>query len=153
MTKDIRDKLWEITWDNDRALPVDAEPRQIPMVGELHLAIAEIDRLRDEVATLTRARNAAIGFSTLWGRKLGLLRATHRIIYGGEDPKVWQHVKRGSLYVEIGTATVQLSGEIPITEGETLVIYRGEAGALWARRTSEFRDGRFIEPRTEELEP
>ncbi len=151
MTKDIRDKLWEITWDNDRALPVDAEPRQVPTVGDLHLAIAEIDRLRFTLGATSKERDRAVLAMLRLENRFHNLRAAYRVLHGGDDLKVWQHVKRGSLYVEIGTATAQIASGRPIVEDDKLVIYRGEAGALWARRVSEFHDGRFIEPRTEEL--
>lgn len=58
----------------------------------------------------------------------------------------WRHKKRGSVYLEIGTAQLQSAG--PILEPTTLVIYCAEDGTLWARPVDEFMDGRFelLEP-------
>lgn len=153
MEEDIRGKLWALTWDNDRSLPVAAEPRQVPTVGDLHLAIAEIDRLRSLLQATREERDARITIAAHFERRFNMLRAAYRVLNGHDDLKVWKHVKRGSLYVEIGTATAQIASGRPIVDDDKLVIYRGEAGALWARRASEFHDGRFVEPRTEELEP
>lgn len=58
--------------------------------------------------------------------------------------RLWRHLKRGSTYVEIGRATVQASTG-PIVEGDTVVMYRGTDGRVWARKESEFEDGRFEE--------
>lgn len=56
----------------------------------------------------------------------------------------WRHVKRGTVYTEIGRAELQVAKIAP-DEGCTLVIYRGDDGKLWAREDSEFEDGRFEE--------
>ena len=54
-----------------------------------------------------------------------------------------RHVKRGTTYQVVGEAKLQTSGSI--AEGAMLTIYRGvNSGALWARPTDEFRDGRFV---------
>jgi hypothetical protein len=55
----------------------------------------------------------------------------------------WRHVKRGSIYTEVGRAELQAATANIIEEGTTLVIYRGEDGKLWARGEDEFTDGRF----------
>ena len=54
----------------------------------------------------------------------------------------WRHVARGSAYDELGTAELQAANG-PVEEGALLIIYRGDDGKLWARRASEFGDGRF----------
>ena len=57
---------------------------------------------------------------------------------------LWRHVKRGSLYLILGTAVRQDSGN-PAREGEVLVVYRSESdGRLWTRPLAEFVDGRFV---------
>lgn len=61
---------------------------------------------------------------------------------GGWEP-THRHVKRGSDYQAMGTAHVQISTDDPIQEDDVLMIYRDKAGQLWARRDSEFFDGRF----------
>ena len=53
----------------------------------------------------------------------------------------WRHVERGTVYEEIGRAELQAA--MDLIEGDTLVIYRGEDGKLWARQEDEFEDGRF----------
>ena len=56
----------------------------------------------------------------------------------------FMHMKRGSTYVKIGTASLQAGS--PVVEGVALTIYRCEkTGRLWARPESEFNDGRFEE--------
>lgn len=61
--------------------------------------------------------------------------------------EAWQpthrHLKRGSLYQQIGIASLQT--ETPCEETAALVVYRGEDGKLWARPHDEFTDGRFEE--------
>ena len=54
-----------------------------------------------------------------------------------------QHPKRGGFYSVVGEAELQ-SGSA-VEEPAKLTIYQDDArGRLWARPTSEFRDGRFI---------
>jgi hypothetical protein len=54
----------------------------------------------------------------------------------------WRHKKRGSTYIEVGTAELQTSAYI--VEGAKLTIYRSEHDErLWARPEAEFKDGRF----------
>ena len=54
----------------------------------------------------------------------------------------WRHKKRGTTYEEIGRAELQIAAGA-VFEGDTLVVYRGEDGKLWARGEREFEDGRF----------
>lgn len=54
----------------------------------------------------------------------------------------WRHIKRGTVYTEIGRAELQ-DATGSVTEGCSLVIYRGDDGKLWARQEDEFEDGRF----------
>lgn len=44
-------------------------------------------------------------------------------------------------YTIVGDGKVQ--AREPLTDMESVVIYRGEDGDLWVRRTTEFHDGRF----------
>lgn len=53
----------------------------------------------------------------------------------------YRHRARGTHYTVIGEAF--LASWKPAAEGERLVVYRGDDGALWARQHSEFHDGRF----------
>jgi hypothetical protein len=57
-------------------------------------------------------------------------------------PARFRHRARGSEYEIVGHATLQASTG-PISEGATIVIYRGEDGASWSRELGEFMDGRF----------
>lgn len=63
----------------------------------------------------------------------------------GRDAMEWRpthrHVKRGTDYQVIGTASLQ-AGE-PVGEAASLVVYRDENGRLWVRPEVEFDDGRF----------
>jgi hypothetical protein len=54
----------------------------------------------------------------------------------------WRHVKRGSVYVEVGIAQLQL-GASPLADYESMVVYRGSDRQLWVRPEVDFRDGRF----------
>lgn len=82
----------------------------------------------------------------------------HPTRYNGRDPieshplyaapqpqsvgELWQHKKRGTVYEVIGEAELQCATHDP-SEGDELVIYRGDDGKLWARMRDEFHDGRF----------
>lgn len=54
---------------------------------------------------------------------------------------VYRHRRRDSSYTVVGRASLQTNR--PLGDDETLVIYRGKDGALWARPLEEFCDGRF----------
>lgn len=68
------------------------------------------------------------------------LRAAQRLL--PEATRDWKHVKRGSLYAEVGELTVQT--ETPIEDGATLVLYRDTDLRWWGRPPAEFHDGRFV---------
>ena len=55
----------------------------------------------------------------------------------------WRHEKSGGTYTEVGRAKVQASVR-SIGENDTVVVYQGKDGRLWAREECEFSDGRFI---------
>lgn len=59
-----------------------------------------------------------------------------------EPVATYRHVKRGTTYAVIGEAELQCASHDP-SEGDELVIYRGQDGKLWARMRDEFHDGRF----------
>jgi hypothetical protein len=55
----------------------------------------------------------------------------------------WRHVKRGTIYVEIGTGCLQ-TAESEKLDDQQVVIYQAETGGqTWVRPTYEFMDGRF----------
>jgi hypothetical protein len=54
----------------------------------------------------------------------------------------WRHVKRGTVYTEIGRGKLQCAAN-ELLDDKPVVIYRGEDGALWVRGVTEFEDGRF----------
>lgn len=60
-----------------------------------------------------------------------------------EMPERYRHRKRGTEYEVIATAQLQDARGDRVPEGDLLVIYRGDDGRCWARRWSEFGDGRF----------
>lgn len=56
----------------------------------------------------------------------------------------YRHKKRGTTYQMIGVAELQVSFPPDPAEGALLVIYQSEHdGKMWARRETEFMDGRF----------
>jgi hypothetical protein len=58
--------------------------------------------------------------------------------------EVYRHKKRDSRYTIVGDAEFQLSGEGPIIDGDSVVVYRSqETGKIYVRLRSEFHDGRF----------
>ncbi len=56
--------------------------------------------------------------------------------------KKWKHLKRGSKYMEMARAELQIATKPPV-EGDHLVIYADDTGKVWARYDVEFEDGRF----------
>jgi hypothetical protein len=55
----------------------------------------------------------------------------------------WRHVKRGTIYVEIGTGCLQ-TAESEKLDDQQVIIYQAETGGqTWVRPTYEFMDGRF----------
>jgi hypothetical protein len=59
-----------------------------------------------------------------------------------QAPLAWRHVKRGTVYTEIGRGKLQCAAN-ELLDDKPVVIYRGEDGALWVRGVTEFEDGRF----------
>lgn len=53
-----------------------------------------------------------------------------------------RHLKRGTEYQALGTATAQASTG-PIADNDEVVIYRGLDGRRWVRKRSEFTPDRF----------
>jgi hypothetical protein len=72
---------------------------------------------------------------------LSALDAAGKVVVPKEPMTMWRHIKRGSVYREICRAEVQAAS--PICEGHTVVIYGDALGHVWARKDSEFEDGRF----------
>lgn len=63
-------------------------------------------------------------------------------ITGAEAKPRFRHIKRGTTYVLVGPARIQT--DEPWADTSYVTVYRCEqTGALWARRTAEFTDGRF----------
>lgn len=59
-----------------------------------------------------------------------------------KDRQFREHVKRGTRYEIFNEAELQISTRQPV-DGDTLVIYLGANGKLYARLREEFHDGRF----------
>lgn len=58
-----------------------------------------------------------------------------------QAPHTHTHKRRGTRYSVVGVARIQ--SEYPLNDMESVVIYAGEDGELWARPPAEFHDGRF----------
>ena len=57
----------------------------------------------------------------------------------------WRHVKSGGVYIlPFGRAEAMVQCAEPITDENTLTVYIGEDGMIFARPTHEFHDGRFV---------
>jgi len=57
----------------------------------------------------------------------------------------WRHVKSGGVYIlPFGRADAMVQCAEPITDENTLTVYIGEDGMIFARPTHEFHDGRFV---------
>jgi hypothetical protein len=67
--------------------------------------------------------------------------AIRALAVGGDQAKRWRHLKRGTVYEEIGRGELQMSADL--VDGSAMVIYRGDDGRLWVREEGEFEDGRF----------
>lgn len=65
-----------------------------------------------------------------------------RIAAQGVERDRYRHKARGTVYEVIASAELQAANGAP-EEGAILTIYRGDDGKVWARRASEFGDGRF----------
>lgn len=76
--------------------------------------------------------------ATLKERVLAILALRSRPV---EWRPTHRHVKRGTDYQVIGSASLQAGQQVG--EAATLVIYRDAKGRLWARPEVEFDDGRF----------
>jgi hypothetical protein len=73
---------------------------------------------------------------------LAALDKAGKVVVPQEPTTMWRHIKRGSVYREICRAEVQAATG-PICEGDMVVIYGDALGHVWARKVSEFEDGRF----------
>lgn len=70
---------------------------------------------------------------------LVILRVAQKELVGAFPQ--WQHLKRGSIYSEVGELIVQT--EAPIHDNDRLTLYRGVDGQWFGRPPAEFKDGRF----------
>jgi hypothetical protein len=69
--------------------------------------------------------------------------AKHKLEQDGlpKEGEIYRHVQRGNSYTVMGRARLQTS--TILKDDDTLVIYQGQNGELWARPIEEFCDGRF----------
>lgn len=71
----------------------------------------------------------------------------HQPVTAGWTP-THRHVKRGSEYEHIGTGRIQ--SDTPLKDMVYVEVYLGREGDLWARKQSEFFDGRFVALKSED---
>jgi hypothetical protein len=110
-------------------------PIGCPMPGAC-AQVKEINRLKRELAE-------AIDRGNDWCDQAFQARAERDRLRKAQEPTtMWRHIKRGSVYREICRAEVQAATG-PICEGDMVVIYGDALGHVWARKVSEFEDGRF----------
>jgi hypothetical protein len=69
------------------------------------------------------------------------LRRMALVVAEEQDFPILRHLKRGSLYFEIGAAIVQT--EHAILDSDVLTLYRGQDGQWFVRPPQEMTDGRF----------
>ena len=99
--------------------------------------------MADIVERLRAERDAECDARTLVEANLAMVEAERDRLREAQEPKtMWRHIKRGSVYREICRAEVQAATG-PICEGDMVVIYGDALGHVWARKVSEFEDGRF----------
>jgi len=95
---------------------------------ELRASQAQADAQAQEIAKL-RAENER------------LRNLDHVFRWNEAFSPTHQHKKRGSTYELLGTARIQ--SDEPLSDMAAVEVYIGRGGDLWARRQSEFHDGRF----------
>lgn len=110
-------------------------------------------RMAEEVGAAPDIISAAMYQSAAmlaWARKCGA-RIPDMPEPAGQAPRAsapinsdrWLHVKTGGTYKIIDEGGVQ--SEVPLVDLDRVIIYRSEKdGTLWARRATEFFDGRFV---------
>lgn len=117
-------------------------------LSNLDAALAEAARVREALERIYRQPmvGSGVGASYADGHDVARLYAAniaHAALAAKEPGRRWRHVERGTEYAEVGRVTLQAATG-PAAEGDTLVIYRGADGRLWAREAHEFEDGRFV---------
>lgn len=111
------------------------------MAGKLEAAQQQITGLSTALDALMETSKAEIDRLTAENERLRNMTLTARFaqVFAGSH----RHLKSGGLYDHIGTGRIQ--SDEPLTDMDAVEIYIGVGGDLWARRQSEFHDGRFSE--------
>lgn len=128
------------SWDGEPSTP--AQSGDQIMIEAVHFdwsgstdaeIIAEVSRLEH----LSPDRNACL-IREMCSRFAALTACRAQV-----EGEKYRHVKRGTVYEVVGVAELQIAANTP-SEGDGLVIYRGDDGKFWARLADEFHDGRFV---------
>lgn len=95
-------------------------------------------------ATLTKLKERGhIEWSAHHNRSIRILTPEEaKVIMAAKAERYVTHKRRGGVYRVIGIASVQ--SDNPVFEGDSLCIYQGDDGRIWARPQHEFEDGRFV---------
>lgn len=113
------------------------------------------DMTREELiecmALAAKNRPRGVASSILDGKRLDMIAAYDAITVAGmvivPREGVYKH-RKGGTYDRLGAARIQ--SDEPLKDMDEVVVYRAHVdGSLWARRASEFKDGRFSRATTE----
>jgi hypothetical protein len=116
--------------------------------------MTEVEKVARALARLQIQRNCrydnpppsedriSAGVDHVWPDFVPQAEAALAALTGAEAKPRFRHIKRGTTYTLVGPARIQT--DEPLADMSFVTVYRCEqTGALWARRTAEFTDGRF----------